>query len=150
MVKQVVGSIVVPNSPSIKGEGKPRRYHLESNLLTSPEKDIKILSDVLKYSINNYPNKNALGYRDILNIIKEEKDIVKDGETVKKTWEYFELSEYKYYTYKELGVIVQQIGSALIKTNHVSGKTIFNIYSKTSWTWQALAQGKLYNHEIKI
>jgi hypothetical protein len=63
--------------------------------------------------------------------------------TEKKTWSYWHLSDYKWWTYKELAAVVKQAGSALVKTGH-SKDTIFNIYSSTSPRWQVMANGGFF------
>lgn len=70
-------------------------------------------------------------------------DKVVDGKktTEKKKWSYFELSDYKWWTYKQVGDKIHQAGSALRKTGVEKGK-VFNIYSSTSPRWQVMANGQ--------
>jgi len=86
-----------------------------------------------------------MGFREIIRIVEEEKDVDKvvDGKKVteKKKWSYFELSDYKWWTYKEVGQKVHQAGSALIKAG-VDNTKVFNVYSSTSPRWQVIANGK--------
>ncbi len=58
-----------------------------------------------------------------------------------KKWSYFELTDYKYLTYKQFGDLVHKAASALVKTGH-SKDTIFNIFASTSVNWQLIANGK--------
>ena len=62
--------------------------------------------------------------------------------TEKKNWNYFELSDYKYLTYKELEEKVRFAGSALREVGVEKGK-MFNIFASTSKEWQIMANGKL-------
>lgn len=62
--------------------------------------------------------------------------------TEKKTWSYFQLSEYKWWTYQQFSEVVADAGSALVKVG-ASKDTIFNIYSATSPRWQVMANGAL-------
>lgn len=86
----------------------------------------------------------AFGYRDTVRVIEEEKEVTKTvgGEQVKekKKWSYFELSDYKWWTYKEVGQKVNQAGSALVHSG-LSRERVFNIYASTSPKWQVIANG---------
>ena len=62
--------------------------------------------------------------------------------TEKKNWNYFELSDYKYLTYKELEEKVRFAASALREVGVEKGK-MFNIFASTSKEWQIMANGKL-------
>jgi long-chain acyl-CoA synthetase len=87
----------------------------------------------------------AVPSTDTVRMVSEEKEVKKmiGGREVveKKTWLYYELSDYKYWTYAEFGDVVKKAASALIATGH-SRKTIFNIYASTSPKWQAMANGE--------
>ncbi|KAF9426533.1 long-chain fatty acid-CoA ligase [Entomortierella beljakovae] len=83
----------------VKGEGRIRRYgHCADHLVSSPGDDTKTLYDVVQHSARVRPNLNALGYRKLVKVIEEEKEITKmvGSEPVKemKTWKYFKLSGY--------------------------------------------------------
>lgn len=60
--------------------------------------------------------------------------------TEKKTWSYFHLSDYKWWTYAQFKENVDAVGSAL---RHVGCEpnSVFNIYSATSRHWQVMANG---------
>ena len=62
--------------------------------------------DVLQYAARVHGERNAVGWRDVLNVHQEEKTVKKvvDGKSVeeKKKWSYFELSGYKYAFQLEL------------------------------------------------
>jgi long-chain acyl-CoA synthetase len=80
-------------------------------------------------------------------MVEEEKEVKKmvSGEEVveKKRWLYYELSDYRFLSYKELAALVRDAGSALVETGH-SKDTIFNIYASTSVNWQVMANGELW------
>jgi len=61
---------------------------------------VETVYDVLQYAARVHGERNAVGWRDVLNVHQEEKTVKKvvDGESVeeKKKWSYFELSGYKY------------------------------------------------------
>lgn len=104
-----------------------------------------MIADILASSARLWPTKTAVGWRDQIRIIEEEKEVTKvvSGEEVKETkkWSYFELSDYHYMTYAELAELVKNAGSALVETGH-SKTTIFNIYASTSVHWQVMANGE--------
>lgn len=84
------GSIEV--GEATKGETKIRRsYTTPDALLTTPADGIEVLPDVVARSARMYGTKNALGWRDIIKVHKEDKEItktVKGKETKEtKTWE---------------------------------------------------------------
>ncbi|KAI5480011.1 long-chain acyl-CoA synthetase [Pseudohyphozyma bogoriensis] len=144
------GSIEV-GPPAPKGEGRARRCWLTPDEVVSKPvgkntSDIKVVADILTRSAELYPNKKALGWRDVLNMVEEEKKVTKTvgGKEVKETkkWSYFNLSEYKWWTYKEFATLVDQAASALVETGH-SKDTIFNIYASTSPRWQLMANACL-------
>lgn len=139
-----VGSVEV-GPPAQKGEGRARRCYISANqLVESPAEGVHVLADILERSARLFPQKNALGWRDLVRMIEEEKEVKKvvaGVESVeKKKWSYFELSDYKYWTYAEFAAIVKKVGSALVETGHTKD-TIFNIYSGTSPRWQVMANG---------
>jgi len=73
--------------------------------------------DLLAYSVKNRPNQHSLGARQILKVHKEDKEIIKKVDGVEKkeikTWNYFELSEYQWMTYKEISSCIKLLGSGL-------------------------------------
>lgn len=140
-----VGSVEV-GPPARAGEGRARRCYTSPNkLVETPCEGVTVLADILARSARLFPEKNALGWRDLVRMIEEEKEVKKTVagvETVeKKKWSYFELSDYKYWSYGEFAAIVAKVGSALVETGH-SKDTIFNIYSGTSPRWQVMANGQ--------
>lgn len=72
----------------------------------------------------------------------EQKEITKtvDGKEVKetKTWQYYELSDYKYITYNEFEERIQYASSGLVNLG-LSKQTRFNIYAATAINWQNMA-----------
>ncbi|GAA5904425.1 hypothetical protein JCM6882_008906 [Rhodosporidiobolus microsporus] len=136
------GSVEV-GPPAQPGEGRARRcFNSADELVSSPAPHVKVLADVLIHATKEFENVEALGWRDVIDIVKEEKEVSKTvgGEEVKekKTWNYFHLSDYNWWTYKQFSDVVADVGSALVKVGCEPG-TIFNIYSATSPRWQVLA-----------
>ncbi|GAA5969832.1 hypothetical protein JCM11641_008054 [Rhodosporidiobolus odoratus] len=136
------GSIQIA-PPDKEGEGGIRRSFTSPDaLVTSCAPHVKVLADVLIHASKEFTDVEALGWRDVIDVVKEDKEVKKvvSGKetTEKKTWSYFHLSDYKWWTYKQFSDIVGEVGSALVKVG-CSKDTIFNIYSATSPRWQVLA-----------
>ena len=131
------GSVEVGPDPK-QGEGKVRRNFLvaDGELAAHPVDGIDTVYDVLAYVDRTYGDKNAIGYRDIVDTHIEEKEVTKfvGGKEVKemKKWSYFELSEFKYMTFTELRKASEAIGRALAHLG-VKRNDIFNIYSATRY-----------------
>ncbi|KAF9950902.1 long-chain fatty acid-CoA ligase [Mortierella alpina] len=129
----------------VKGETRIRRsIQAIDKLMDSPSSDIKTLYDVIQYSAKVRPNLNAIGYRKIVKMIQEEKEITKmvGGEPVKekKTWKYFKLSGYHFLTYKDTKAVIDSIGSGLRKWG-VEPKEKITVFGATSANWLLVAHG---------
>ncbi|UZJ56875.1 hypothetical protein CBS101457_006195 [Exobasidium rhododendri] len=136
-------SVEVGGAPE-KGQGKARRaYCCPERLIEKPsEGDLNTMADVLEFAVKKFTNKPVMGYRELIKMHKEEKEITKmvEGKEVKekKSWQYSELSDYKYITYTEFYDLVGDVSSGLSHLG-LSSKTRFNIYATTSLDWQVMA-----------
>ena len=104
----------------VEGETIPRRHPASKDkLITTPNKDVKTIFDILKYSADKFGNAKALGTRKVIRTHTENKKIKKtiDGKTeeVEKKWNYFELSEYSYISFVEYEKMVLALGAGLRK-----------------------------------
>ncbi|GAA5983721.1 hypothetical protein JCM11641_001727 [Rhodosporidiobolus odoratus] len=129
--------------PAQPGQSRTRRYHATADkLVDSPSPEVKVIADLLAHSVKTRPDNEAVGWREVVQVHIEEKEVTKNvgGKEVKekKSWQYFELSPYKTMTYRELGAHVKDAASALVKLGHTR-ETIFNIYSQTGVHWQVMA-----------
>ncbi|KAF9556465.1 long-chain-fatty-acid-CoA-ligase [Agrocybe pediades] len=136
-----VGSIEV--EPAQQGEGAIRRCVLSKDgLVERPSESINTIYDVLTYAAKTHGQANAIGWRDVVQIVEEEKDVKKfvDGKEVtqKKTWKYFELSDYKYITYVQVQEAVSEVARGLLDLG-ISKGNVFNVYAQTSPNWQLMA-----------
>ncbi|KAG0202705.1 long-chain fatty acid-CoA ligase [Mortierella sp. GBA30] len=129
----------------VKGETRIRRSNLAGDeLMFSPSDDVKTLYDVIQHSAKIRPNINAMGYRKVIKMIEEEKEVTKmvGGEPVKekKTWKYFKLSGYNWLTYKDTKIVVDTIGCGLRKWG-VQPKERITVFGATSANWLLVAHG---------
>ncbi|CAG8631429.1 4101_t:CDS:2 [Ambispora gerdemannii] len=112
------------------GQGRVHRSILSpGELITSPAPEVKTLYDMLQHSVKTWgTKKSAMGYRKILNIIEEEKEVTKtvNGVETKETkkWKYFQLSEYHWYNYEEIRKLLYM----LLRGAFTQGLTIVTAY----------------------
>jgi long-chain acyl-CoA synthetase len=128
------GSVEI-GPPAQPGESRIRRLEkTQDRFVTSPIEGIKTVHDVLLYSSRTYGDRPAYGYRDIIDIVEEQKEVTKTvgGEEVKetKTWKYFHLSDYKYISFTELKSIVSEVARGLLQLD-LQKADVFNIYAQT-------------------
>ena len=128
------GSVDIGPSPST-GESRIRRLEkTKDRLVTGPVEGIHTVHDVLLYAARTHGTRNAYGYRDIIDVIEEQKEVTKTvgGKEVKemKTWKFFQLSDYKYITYIQLKDIVSEVARGLLKLG-IQKNDVFNIYAQT-------------------
>ncbi|CDU25260.1 related to long-chain-fatty-acid-CoA ligase [Sporisorium scitamineum] len=131
------------DTPVGKGESKIRRsYQAPDRLLERPAEGINTMADVFLKARERFPNKPIMGWRDVIRMHDEQKEVTKivDGKEVKenKTWQYYELSNYKYITYNEFEERVHHASSGL-RNLGLSKDTRFNIYATTAINWQNMA-----------
>ena len=129
------GSVEI-SPPAQPGESGIRRLEkTQDRFVTSPMEGINTVHDVLLYASRTYGDRHAFGYRDIVNIVEEQKEVTKTigGQEVKetKTWKYFQLSDYKYISFSELKSIVSEVSRGLLKLG-LQKNDIFNIYAQTA------------------
>jgi long-chain acyl-CoA synthetase len=130
------GSVEI-GPPAQPGESRVRRLDkTHDRLVTAPIEGINTVHDVLLYASRTHGERPAFGYRDIVDIIEEQKEVTKTvgGEEVKetKTWKYFHLSDYKYISFVELKGITSEVSRGLLKLG-VQKNDVFNIYAQTGY-----------------
>ncbi|KAL1925216.1 uncharacterized protein VTP21DRAFT_99 [Calcarisporiella thermophila] len=89
------------------------------------------LLNMFHYNTKTYANRPCLGWRDITNI----HTVRRDG----KNLQLYELTDYRWMTFGEMGNYVTRIGNALLRLGIRPGEKIL-FYSKTSYEWQLMAQ----------
>ncbi|SAM84446.1 related to long-chain-fatty-acid-CoA ligase [Ustilago bromivora] len=131
------------DTPANKGETKIRRsYRAPDRLLERPAEGINTMADVFLKARERFPKRAIMGWRDVVRTHDENKEITKkvEGKEVKqtKTWQYYELSNYKYLTYDEFEERIQHASNGLVNLG-LSKDTRFNIYATTAINWQNMA-----------
>jgi len=101
------------------------------------------MADLLPKAAKTFADKPCLGYRDLIKIHKEVKEVATkvEGETkmVKKDWFYEERSAYKWLSYKEVDAKVKLIANALLELG-LKENSRLGIYCNTRYEWQMIAQ----------
>lgn len=128
------GSVEV-GPANVEGGTRTRRLAISQEALVErPFEGIDTVHDVLEYAARTHGTKNALGWRDVIGIHEEEKEVKKTigGKEVteKKTWKYFQLSDYKYLTFVEVKDAVSEVARGLIELG-ITSDDIVNVYSTT-------------------
>jgi hypothetical protein len=136
------GSVEI-GSPAQQGESRVRRLQkTHDRLVTAPMEGVNTVHDVLLYASRTHGDRKAFGYRDIIDIIEEQKEVTKivGGQEVKetKTWKYFHLSDYNYISYIELKEAVSEVARGLLKLG-VQKNDVFNIYAQTAYVVLSLS-----------
>lgn len=127
------GSVEV--TTALHGEGGIRRLAIASGkLLTQPFEGINTVPDVVDYAARNYGTLKAVGWREVVKVHEEKKQVrtVVDGKEVteEKTWKFFELSDYKFLNYLEFKEAVTEIARAFLVLG-ITSEDVFNIYAQT-------------------
>ncbi|ETW80068.1 expressed putative fatty acid biosynthesis enzyme [Heterobasidion irregulare TC 32-1] len=138
------GSVEV-GPEATQGESRVRRLAKTADtLITQPVDGIHTVYDVLAYAARTHGTRKAFGYRDIVKMVEEEKEVKKmvDGKEVteKKTWKYFQLSDYKYYSFVEVKEIVSEVARGLLELE-LQKDDVLNIYAATGPNWQFVCYG---------
>ncbi|KAE9381137.1 acetyl-CoA synthetase-like protein [Stipitochalara longipes BDJ] len=147
MVKRPPFTVEVSGSPQVEGETIPRRNaNFSEKLLSSPEEGIATIFDIVKYAAAKFGNGEAVGSRTLIKKHHETKKVKKmvNGEVqnVDKSWTYFELSGYKYLSFKEYETQVLQVGAGFRKLGLVAPDRV-HMFASTSAHWLAVAHGAM-------
>jgi len=134
------GSVEV--APAVPGESATRRAAIHpDSLVESPAEGVATVHDVLLYAARTHGTKDAVGWRNIENIVEEQKDVTKTvgGKQVteKKTWKYFQLSDYQYWNFVQFRDYAMETARGLV-TLGVEKDKVFNVYAQTSINWQLI------------
>ncbi|KAJ3257244.1 long-chain fatty acid-CoA ligase [Boothiomyces macroporosus] len=121
-------------------------------LSVKPHPSVSTVHDILLHASKKYPDSPLFGYRDVISIHSEDKEVKKVVNGIEKvevkTWKYFELSEYKFVNYTQVQQKVVEIGAGLIKIG-LKEKDIVNIFASTSHNWMTMTHA-CYSQNICI
>ena len=123
------------NGPKVDGETRVRRLAKAADrLVTQPFEGIDTVNDIVAYAARTHGTRDAFGYRDIIDIVEEEKEVKKivGGREVTETkkWKYFHLSDFKFISYLDVQEAVSEIARAFIDLG-ITTEDIVNVYSAT-------------------
>ncbi|KAG0233332.1 hypothetical protein BGW42_007530 [Actinomortierella wolfii] len=93
----------------------------------------RTLAHLFEYMTDRYDNKDAMGWRDIVKVHKVEKQSP-DPTQKPKTWITYELSDYKWMTYRQAKHQVHRIGLGLTQTGLKKGDFVM-IFAATCPEW---------------
>ena len=135
------GSVEIGDAAS--GQTRVRRLGMTKDTLTTQPLDgIATVPDVLDYAARTHGTKNSFGWRDIIDIHEEKKDVKKNvgGHeiTETKTWKYFQLSDYKYIDFVQLRDTVADIAKGLVDVGIGKGE-VFNVFAQTRYARRLVA-----------
>ena len=121
--------------PKADGYTRVRRLAKAADkLVTQPLEGIDTVHDVVAYAARTHGTRDAFGYRDIIDIVEEEKEVKKvvGGKEVTemKKWKYFHLSDFKFISYLDVQEAVSEIARAFIDLG-ITTEDIVNVYSAT-------------------
>jgi long-chain acyl-CoA synthetase len=120
-----------PNESGIR-----RATHTKDRLLSEPVPGVTTVSNILDYNAHKYGDKPSMGWRDILDVIEEEKEITKtvDGKEVKekRKWNYFKLGGFQYVSYIQVRQKSHNIAKALLELG-IERSAVWNIYATTRY-----------------
>jgi long-chain acyl-CoA synthetase len=143
------GSVEV-GSEAPEGESRARRLAITADkLVTQPFEGIDTVSDVIAYSARTHGEKPAMGWRDVVAVHEEAKEVKKvvDGKEVmeKKNWRFFELSDYKYMSFLDVQEAVSELARALVHLG-IGTEDVFNVYSQTRYVICDLCRRQIISH----
>lgn len=131
--------VALPERP---GEGGIRRLEVEKDaLVTEPVPGVSTISDIIDYAAQKHGQEKSLGWRDVITVHDEKKEIKKvvDGKekTETKTWKYFELSDYKYMDYIQLRDAISEIARAYVDLG-IGQDDVLDIFAQTRCVYVGL------------
>ncbi|OBZ84169.1 Long-chain-fatty-acid--CoA ligase 2 [Choanephora cucurbitarum] len=137
----------IPVTEALAGEGPVYRSILSpSKLMTTPAEGVETLYDVLQYAAIQFPDRHAFGYRELLDTISKTKKVTKtvNGKeiTEDKTWTYFKLSHYHYYSYAQAAEKTKAIGAGLVQLGLRKHSRV-QVSASTSVEWMLMAHEML-------
>ncbi|GAW27191.1 putative long-chain-fatty-acid- ligase protein [Rosellinia necatrix] len=137
MVQKPPFMIQDEDAPQIEGESKAYRHiKAKHGFITRPSPEIATIYDLFTTTAKTHGDKAAIGSRTLVKTHIEAKKVPKvvDGvkTEVEKKWTYFELSPYKFLTYKEYETRALNVGAGLRKLGLEPGDKL-HIFASTRY-----------------
>lgn len=132
------------------GETAPRRAAkvAEKALDRPPNMKCSTVYEFILECCEKHGGKNAIGWRDIIDVHEETKTIEKFNkksgqmEKVDKNWLYYELSGYHYNTFTEVIEVMHSVGRGLVKLGmEPKSEDKLHIFAATSHKWMKMFLG---------
>ncbi|KAI9352695.1 hypothetical protein BDR26DRAFT_1002853 [Obelidium mucronatum] len=122
-----------------------RNVSCADGLIATPDPRVQTVYDLIALNLARNPNLEFFGQRRVIDIIEEEKEVIKKvpgGGEVKevKKWKYFQLSGFEWLTWVQAEKAIQILASGYRALGLSKGSKV-TIYAETSrdWTFTALA-----------
>jgi long-chain acyl-CoA synthetase len=133
----------MPNSASVEigdakpGESRIRRAAVHPERLSErPFEGIDTVYDILLYNARVHGTKDAYGWRDIVDVHEETKEVKKmvGGKEVteQKKWKYWQLSDFKFINFIQMKDAVGETAKGLVELGIAKGD-VFDIYASTRY-----------------
>ncbi|KAI0408385.1 acetyl-CoA synthetase-like protein [Xylaria palmicola] len=145
MVQKPPYMVLDTSVPQVDGETRPYRHiKAKDGFITRPAPDVATIYDLFTATAKRFGDKPAIGSRTLVETHVETKKVPKiiDGTKteVEKQWTYFELSPYKFLTYKEYETRALNVGAGLRKLGLEPGDRV-HIFASTSANWLCMSHG---------
>lgn len=119
------------------GETRIRRAAIHPERLSErPIEGINTVHDILLYTARVHGAKDAYGWRDIVDVHEETKEVKKmvGGKQVseQKKWKYWQLSDFKFINFIQMKDAVGEAAQGLVELGIAKGE-VFNIYASTRY-----------------
>ncbi|KAM0428838.1 hypothetical protein ACHAPT_006638 [Fusarium lateritium] len=137
-------TIESPGCAKVPNETIPRRHpKAKDGLIARPGDGINTVFDIVQRSARVHADHGGIGSRKLIELheeVKKTKQKKADGQTkeVEKKWQYFELSEYSFLSFKEYETLVLQLGSGLRKLGLTPVQKL-HFFAATSMHWLAMS-----------
>ncbi|KAI1174328.1 acetyl-CoA synthetase-like protein [Nemania sp. FL0916] len=143
MVQQPPFMVQDTSAPEIEGETRPYRHIKAKNgFITRPSPEVATVYDVFTTAAEKYLDKPAIGSRTLIRTHTETKKVPKivDGvkTEVEKQWTYFELSPFKFLSFREYEARALITGAGLRKLGVEPGDRL-HIFASTSANWLCMS-----------
>ena len=128
-------SVSVEIGDAKPGESRVRRATIHPERLSErPHEGIDTVYDILLYNARVHGTKDAFGWRDIVDVHEETKEVKKmvagKEVTEQKKWKYWQLSDFKFMSFIEMKDAVAEAAQGLVELGVAKGD-VFDIYAST-------------------